>query len=136
MVVELENIKKNQHLIQELYKFVKEKLGFKQDASISFIVNKKNAENPLGKTAYYDPQEQKVCIYIVGRHQKDVLRSLAHELCHHAQNERGEFNNVEATTEGYAQTDGHLREMEREAYEIGNMMFRDFEDLTKTQKGV
>ena len=34
--------------------------------------------------------------------------------------------------EGYAQTDEHLREMEREAYEVGNMCFRDWEDSIKS----
>ena len=34
----------------------------------------------------------------------------------------------------YAQKDPHLREMEREAYEKGNLIFRDFEDLIKTGK--
>ena len=34
--------------------------------------------------------------------------------------------------EGYAQADEHLREMEREAYETGNMCFRDWEDSVKS----
>ena len=34
--------------------------------------------------------------------------------------------------EGYAQNDEHLREMEREAYETGNMCFRDWEDSLKS----
>ena len=33
--------------------------------------------------------------------------------------------------EGYAQNDEHLREMEREAYEQGNLCFRDWEDSIK-----
>ena len=40
-----------------------------------------------------------------------------------------------ATTPGYAQEDGHMREMEREAYEKGNMCFRDWEDTRKKQLG-
>tara|TARA_R110002110_G_scaffold209898_4_gene422310 strand:- start:457 stop:1107 length:651 start_codon:yes stop_codon:yes gene_type:complete len=32
---------------------------------------------------------------------------------------------------GYAQSDDHMREMEREAYEVGNMCFRDWEDGIK-----
>ena len=63
------------------------------------------------------------------------MRSFSHELVHHAQNCRGDFNNVSNTNEGYAQTDAHLREMEREAYECGNMIFRDWEDEMKS-KGV
>ena len=33
--------------------------------------------------------------------------------------------------EGYAQNDEHLREMERQAYEQGNLVFRDWEDSIK-----
>ena len=39
------------------------------------------------------------------------------------------------TGPGYAQKDPHMREMEREAYEKGNMCFRDFEDSRKKQLG-
>ena len=135
MVIELENIKKNAHLVKNLYEFTKSRLGFQPDASIVFLINKKNSDDPLGRTAYYSPDTQKVAIYIVNRHIKDVLRSIAHELVHHAQYCRGEFEQAVERTEGYAQEDGHLREMEREAYEVGNMIFRDFEDGIKTQRG-
>jgi hypothetical protein len=82
-------------------------------------------------------------LYTTGRHPKDVMRSLAHELVHHTQNCNGMFDNVGSTGEGYAQNDEHLREMEREAYEQGNLCFRDWEDSIKNtiyfehlQKGV
>ena len=39
------------------------------------------------------------------------------------------------TSPGYAQKDKHAREMEREAYEKGNMCFRDWEDGRKKQLG-
>ena len=90
-----------------------------------------NAVNPLGKTAFYDPQAKSVTLYITKRHPKDVMRSLSHELVHHTQNCNGEFNNVGEMGDGYAQNDDHLREMERQAYEIGNLCFRDWEDSIK-----
>jgi hypothetical protein len=61
------------------------------------------------------------------------MRSLSHELVHHAQNCRGDFDGGIATVDGYAQEDGHLREMEREAYETGNLIFRDWEDGLKAE---
>lgn len=134
MVVELEIIKKNAHLVKSLYEFTKERLGFQPDASIVFLVNKKNSDEPLGRTAYYSPDLQKVSVYIMNRHIKDVLRSIAHELVHHAQQCRGEFSHAAPRNEGYAQQDDHLREMEREAYETGNMIFRDWEDGMKSQQ--
>jgi len=36
---------------------------------------------------------------------------------------------------GYAQEDEHMREMEREAYEVGNLIFRDWEDNLKDKGG-
>ena len=91
--------------------------------------------NPLGKTAHYSPTEKKIGLYTQGRHIKDILRSLAHELVHHNQNCRGDFDMAgDNNAEGYAQEDGQLREMEREAYECGNMIFRDWEDNLK-EKG-
>jgi hypothetical protein len=72
-----------------------------------------------------------VTLYINGRHPKDVMRSLSHELVHHTQNCNGKFDNVGELGEGYAQNDEHLREMERQAYEEGNLCFRDWEDSVK-----
>ena len=56
---------------------------------------------------------------------------MSHELVHHSQCERGEFDEIGDTGPGYAQSNPHLRNMEREAYEVGNMVFRDFEDIHK-----
>ena len=102
-----------------------------------------NAANPLGKTAYYDPGASSVTLYITNRHPKDVMRSLSHELVHHTQHGNGEFENVGEMGEGYAQNNPHMREMERQAYEVGNLCFRDWEDSIKgtiynehLQKGV
>ena len=60
-----------------------------------------------------------------------MFRSIAHELVHHHQNERGDLNLGDASSPNYAQEDGHMRKMEMEAYLKGNMMFRDFEDNYK-----
>jgi hypothetical protein len=128
---EFERIKKYKPLVDSLYNVAKENLGFKPHVKIVIMKNKKNATNPLGKTAYYSPSEFKIALYTQGRHIKDILRSLSHELVHHNQNCRGDFDGGAATVEGYAQEDGHLREMEREAYEKGNMIFRDWEDNLK-----
>ena len=122
---EHERINKFLPLMKSLYNNAQEKLGFEPHAKICIIKNEKNMLEPLGKTAYYSPSEHKIALYTQGRHIKDILRSLAHELVHHNQNCRGDFNIDGKTVDGYAQEDGHLREMEREAYEHGNMIFRD-----------
>jgi len=85
----------------------------------------------LGKTAYYTPVDKTIVLYVSGRHPKDVMRSFSHELVHHTQNCRGDFAEANMREHGYAQKNEHLREMEREAYEVGNLCFRDWEDGVK-----
>jgi len=118
-------------LIKEFLPFAQKHMGFSDPPRLFLRGDATNAQKPLGKTAFYDPQQKSITIYIMGRHPKDVMRSLSHELVHHTQNCRGDFKDVGEMGEGYAQNDEHLREMEREAYETGNMCFRDWEDSIK-----
>jgi hypothetical protein len=90
--------------------------------------DKQNASNLLGKTAYYNPVEKSITLYTMDRHPKDVLRSFAHEMVHHEQNLDGRLNNINTTN---TNEDGDLPEIEREAYEKGNMMLRNWEDKIK-----
>ena len=119
-------------LISKFLPFAQERMGFDKPPRLFLKNDSKNAGNPLGKTAFYDPAQKSVTLYTTGRHPKDVMRSLSHELVHHTQNCRGDFDNTGEMGEGYAQNDEHLREMEREAYEVGNMCFRDWEDSIKS----
>jgi len=86
----------------------------------------KNAEDLLGKTAYYNPEDKSITLYTLNRHPKDILRSYAHEMIHHKQNLEGKLTNIE----GYnINEDDYLKELEREAYEYGNgMYFRGWEN--------
>lgn len=119
-------------MIQEFVPYAQERMGFTKKPRVLFRRDSENAEDVLGKTALYDPQSLTVVLYVNDRHPKDIMRSLSHELVHHTQNCRGEFENPSVSGEqGYAQKDPHLREMEREAYELGNMCFRDWEDNYK-----
>ena len=115
-------------LVKQFMPFAQERMGFNKPPRLFLRQDEDNARNPLGKTAYYDPDQMSVTLYISGRHPKDIMRSLSHELVHHTQNCNGMFNDVGEMGEGYAQNDEHLREMEREAYEQGNLCFRDWED--------
>ena len=121
-------------VITDFYPYAQEKLGFQGPVSVKLISDKENASDMFGKTAFYDPMEKMVSLFVDGRHPKDILRSFSHELVHHLQNERGEFDNLDEIGEGYAQNNLHLREMEAEAYLEGNMNFRDYEDKTKTER--
>jgi hypothetical protein len=108
-------------------------MGFNRPPYIFFDSDEENSKNVLGKTAHYNPDSMEVVVYVDGRHPKDVIRSLSHELVHHTQNCRGDLNSdVAGETElGYAQNNPHMRNMESEAYEKGNLCMRDWEDSVK-----
>jgi len=118
-------------LLKSLLPYSRKKLGFNRPPSLFFASDTENAAKPLGKTAFYDPEGVSITIFVDGRHPKDILRSISHELVHHMQHERGDFGTDMDTGEGYAQKNDALRELEREAYESGNMCFRDWEDENK-----
>ena len=118
-------------LITSLMSFGQERLGFHRPPSLFLKSDSENASNLLGKTGFYDPNEQEIAAFVDQRHPKDILRSISHELVHHAQNCRGEFDEDMEIGEGYAQKNPKLREMEKEAYLEGNLILRDWEDNHK-----
>jgi hypothetical protein len=119
-------------LAQQFLPYAQEKLGFDKPVGVELVSDLENAKNPLGKTAYYDPNNMKITLFVDKRHVKDILRSMAHELVHHTQNCRGEFSKEMNTGPGYAQEDGHMRKMEAEAYLKGSgFLLRDWEDSLK-----
>jgi hypothetical protein len=123
-------------LINQFMPFAQKHIGFNEPPKLFLKQDKENASNPLGKTAFYDPAEKSVTLYVTGRHPKDVLRSLGHELVHHKQNCDGKFENAGDMGEGYAQKNPHLRQMEIEANSVGSMCLRDFEDGLREQKTI
>jgi len=118
-------------LLKSFLPFAQERMGFNRPPSLEFLSDSENAELPLGKTAHYSPEDSKIVIFVDKRHPKDIMRSLSHELVHHNQNCNGKFSSDMEMGEGYAQKDGHLREMEKEAYLEGNLLLRDWEDNNK-----
>jgi hypothetical protein len=100
---------------------------------IEFVEDEDNAKNPLGKTAYYDPNNKVIALYVTGRHPKDILRSFAHEMIHHCQNLEGRLGNIHTTN---VNEDDFLKALEREAYERGNMAFRSWENNMRGDNGV
>ena len=104
-------------------------LNLKPYPKIKFINNNaENAKNLLGRTAYYDPNQQLIALYTMGRHPKDILRSYAHELIHHHQNLNNTLDHSQTTN---TNADNALDQIEREAYEQGNILFRNWEDSIK-----
>ena len=84
-----------------------------------------NARNFFGKTAYYDPNQRVIVLYTMDRHPKDIMRSFAHEMIHHMQNCENRLNGISTQD---TNEEGDLPKIEREAYEKGNMTFRNWTD--------
>ena len=101
------DIKDVAELVKDFYPFAKERYGLVRDPKIFFEQDDINAEKALGKTAHYSPVDETITVYVTDRHPKDILRSFSHELVHHAQNCRGEFEGKTepAGESGYAQKD-------------------------------
>ena len=117
-------------LIKKFAVFAKNNLSFNRPPALFLKNDTGNGGCALGKTAHYDPQNSSITLYISNRHPKDIIRSFAHELIHHCQNERGDLSaeKMKTLNKNYAQENDHMRKMEEEAYLQGNMCFRDWED--------
>ena len=121
-----------QKILTSFLPYAKERLGYDKPCCVNFVSDVENSKMDFGKTAYYDPSNMEIVVYVDGRHPKDMLRSISHELVHHTQNCRGDFDFQFETEPGYAQNNQKLRELEAEAYLLGNgFLVRDFEDSIK-----
>lgn len=130
-----EDLKKH---MKEFYNYALTRLKkIDRDPKIIFKQDQKNADDFFGKTGYYDPDEEKIVLYISGRHPKDVLRSFAHELIHHHQKCNGESDKVDLSVTSdpsYSLHNADLRNMEKQAFRWGNMIFRDWCDTKKQER--
>mgnify|MGYP003630063142 FL=1 len=113
--------------IKDLTKHMVSKgMNIKPLPKVRFIHNdQENAQDFLGKTAYYDPNNQTITLYTEGRHPKDIVRSFAHEMIHHIQFLEDRLDGVNTTN---TMEDDNLNNIEREAYTDGNMTFRNWTD--------
>jgi hypothetical protein len=113
-------------LLLSLTDHLRNKLNVTPLPKVKFIDNDvENANNILGRTAYYDPNNKSITLYTFNRHPKDVLRSYSHEMIHHMQNLENRLKHVNTTN---INEDDYLKELEREAYEKGNILFREWEN--------
>lgn len=113
-----------------LYGYMSKRLGIKGAPKIYLTHNSANSKKPFGLTGYYNPEAKAIKIYTTNRHPTDILRSFAHEMIHHWQNEKGTLTPAKQNEghEHYAQKDPNLRKREMEAYLLGNIVFRDWQD--------
>ena len=120
------DMESHKDLIDSLYSHAHQELGFKKPPMLIFQSDPRNY-GALAKTAQYNPSSQEITIYVDGRHIKDILRSFAHELVHHHQNEQGRLSGANVT-----QGEQDFDDIEGEAYHTGNLkLFRKWEDGIK-----
>ena len=120
--------------VQGMYDYFDQKIGFNRPPTMVFGSDSNNQSNVLGKTAYYDPDSLQIFIYSDGRHPKDMLRSIAHELIHHRQNLEGRLNVGGYHGEGYYLKNKKLKKLEQEAMKYGNELMREYEDSLKLKE--
>jgi hypothetical protein len=120
--------------INGMYDHFHQKLGFQKPPVIVFDSDPSNESKVLGKTAYYDPQSFEVHVYTDGRHPKDMLRSIAHELIHHQQNLEGRLDVGGYNGPGYYLENDKMKKIEQEAMLQGNAILREYEDGLKLEE--
>lgn len=82
----------------------------------------------FSSTGYYDPETFTITIFTQGRHPKDILKTLTHEMIHHTQNLQNRLPEIITTN---TTEDKNLNKIEQEAYLQGSMAFRMWEDKMK-----
>lgn len=120
--------------VQGMYDFFDQKIGFSKPPTMHFDSEPSNQPNVLGKTAYYDPSSLEIHVFTDGRHPKDMLRSIAHELIHHQQNLEDRLDVGGFMGQGYYLQNEAMKELEQEAMLKGNALMREYEDTTKSEE--
>lgn len=80
--------KLNKYAIVKFIKFVNDELSLDQPFKVKLVTQR---DNDLRTYAYYNPSNGDVKVYCRDRGLADVLRSIAHELIHHHQNQMGKL---------------------------------------------
>ena len=79
----------NRVLMEKFIEFCNTHLGIENPCIIR--LTKDRDVNGIVTTAYYDIINCVICVYIKDRAIMDIMRSVAHEIVHHHQNERGDL---------------------------------------------
>lgn len=78
--------KSHKYAIVKFIKFVNDELDIQNPFKVTLA---KNRDNDLKTYAYYNPSNGDIKVYCKNRGMADIMRSIAHELIHHVQNQRG-----------------------------------------------
>lgn len=113
--------------IEELVKYFKE-IKFEVEPLPQIELNgTPNADDDLFiKTGYYEPEANKLVLFVNNRHIKDILRTFCHEMVHRNQNLRDPEKFMQSASSLPLAQDNTLQELEGEAYLMGNLLLRRF----------
>lgn len=83
-------------------------------------------------TGHYKQDDNTITLYTKGRSLKDILNTFSHELWHRHQDVEGKLVDLGEHPESYTKGSDKLREIEDEAFRMGNVMRRKYtESLQK-----
>ena len=99
------------------------KHGYTQKPLCKVILDDTKQDGLFIKTGYFDPDRNGIRLFINGRHPKDVLRTLAHELRHWNQQLNGEIEKSGYKGDKISE-DENLIKLEKDAFLMGNIAFR------------
>jgi len=80
--------KSTKYALVKFIKFIQDELDLNTPFRVQLVADR---SDDLKTYAYYDPNSGLVKVYCKNRGLADVLRSVAHELIHHLQNQRGQL---------------------------------------------
>jgi len=123
-------------ILKDCYQFAKSEFHFDKPIKLILKRDQQNAEQGLfAKTAFYNPDNFSITIFMTNRHTRDILGSFFHEIFHHSQNCSGLFKNVDSAQDGYFLEDDYLNQIEEDAYKRGCMACRKYRELKQKEKG-
>lgn len=76
------------YALVKFIKFIQDELDLNTPFKVQLVTDR---SDDLKTYAYYDPNSGLIKVYCKNRGLADVLRSVAHELIHHLQNQRGQL---------------------------------------------
>ncbi len=106
--------KLNKYVIVKFIKFVNDELTLNKAFKVKLVTQR---DTDLKTYAYYNPQNGDVKVYCKDRGLADVLRSIAHELIHHHQNQSGKLEQPTQDVGG---------EIEDEANSVAGQLVKKF----------
>lgn len=104
------------YIIADFVKYCVNELNIQERPSVKLVADR-NWVAEYRSFGEYNPGTRAVRVYYLGRNTADVLRSLAHELVHHRQEELGMIEAMSGDTGS---------EIENEANALAGVLLRDY----------